>query len=122
MESSHGRILPKVFRMKCKLDFLDEDSGRLTCFTDDSHILPESAESIDDIVGESIYSRSIGLDLSNVEAIKSEDIAWLITCYRRCSEGGGKVTLHSVPGLTRKSLNLMKIDDLIRIAPTANDL
>jgi anti-anti-sigma factor len=66
-----------------------------------------------------IYSRRLLLDLAGTEYIDSTGVSWLLTCHKRCREGGGKLVLNSLNPLVKQVLQVLKLDRVLHIAENA---
>ncbi len=67
-----------------------------------------------------VYSRRVLLDLAGTEYIDSTGVSWLLTCHKRCREGGGKLVLHSLNPLVKQVLQVLKLDRVLHIADSAD--
>lgn len=66
-----------------------------------------------------IYSRRVLLDLAGTEYIDSTGVSWLLTCHKRCREGGGKLVLHSLNPLVKQVLQVLRLDRVLQVAESA---
>ncbi len=66
-----------------------------------------------------VYSRRVLFDLAGTEYIDSTGVSWLLTCHKRCREGGGRLMLHSLTPLVKQVLQVLKLDRVLLIADNA---
>jgi anti-sigma B factor antagonist len=66
-----------------------------------------------------IYSRRVLLDLAGTDYVDSTGVSWLLTCHKRCREGGGRLVLHSLTPLVKQVLQVLKLDRVLHVADNA---
>jgi anti-anti-sigma factor len=67
-----------------------------------------------------IYSRRVMFDLSGTDYIDSTGVSWLLTCHKRCREAGGKLVLHSLNPMVKQVLQVLKLEQVLRLADNAD--
>jgi len=67
-----------------------------------------------------IYSRRVMFDLAGTDYIDSTGVSWLLTCHKRCREGGGKLVLHSINPMVKQVLQVLKLEKVLRLADNAD--
>lgn len=75
----------------------------------------ETAEPLQDVLGIDCYSRTILLDLGNLQLIDSSGFAWLVKHQKRMRQHGGQFILHSASPWLGQTLARLKMDLLFRI-------
>ena len=69
-----------------------------------------------DTVGESVYSRSVLLDMSEVASLDSSGVNWLLMSQKRMREGGGQLVLHSLSPISMNVLKVLNLHTLLKLA------
>ena len=103
--------------MKCICESTQNEISSITCYLKQEETPPNAKEFLA-IEGDSIYSKQLLFDLSHLEYISSEAISWLLHCQRQTSERGSKLVLHSLTEFVKKTMSLMKLEDVFDIAST----
>ena len=73
-------------------------------------------ESPEDVLGAESLSRVILLDVSDCDRLDSAGIGWLIRLHRRCTDGGGRLIVHSMPPVVDKTLKLLNMGKVLSLA------
>ena len=70
-------------------------------------------------LGQDAFEHSVLLDMSEVEAIDSSGVNWLLNCQKRMGEAGGNLVLHSLSPIAR---NVIRVLNLQTVFALANDV
>src|SRR5262245_49064250 len=87
-------------------------SGKVT-----QHDFAPTQDTLVDLLGPTVYSRQVTLDLSDTMYLDSSGVGWLLACHKRMREGGGKLTLQNPPSIVANLLRLLKLATLFGIDP-----
>lgn len=87
-------------------------SGRITQSTFDPNINP-----LQELLGDSGYSRPVLLDMHKTEYIDSSGIGWLVATHKQCLRNGGELILHSLPPMVNQVVQLLRMDKMLNIQP-----
>jgi anti-anti-sigma factor len=71
---------------------------------------------LESLVGPSVYSRKLLLNLDRVEFLDSSGISWLVVSHKNFQQQGGILVLHSVPPRIHQVLQFCRMDRLLRLA------
>lgn len=104
--------------MKCVFNSVENHLAIITLYNDELNT-PGTAAEIESVIGESVFDRSLIFDCSQIQYICSEEIGWLLQCHRRVSGNGRLLVLHSVSGFASETLQLMKLDSVLKIVDNA---
>ena len=91
-------------------------SGKVT-----QHDFSAVQEPLAELLGPSVYSRQITLDLADTMYLDSSGVGWLLTCHKRVREAGGKLRLENTPSIVANLLRLLKLSRLLGIDPPSAD-
>jgi stage II sporulation protein AA (anti-sigma F factor antagonist) len=69
-----------------------------------------------DTVGESVYSRNVLLNMSEVASLDSSGVNWLLMSQKRMREGGGQLVLHSLSPISMNVLKVLNLHTLLKLA------
>lgn len=75
-------------------------------------------EPIAKALGRDAYSRRVLLSLEDSDYMDSSGVGWLLSCHKKFREGGGTLVVHSVPKMVEQILKLLRLDAVLRIAPS----
>lgn len=73
------------------------------------------------VAGPGVYENHVLFNLQAVRFIDSSGLSWLVLLKKRFVGSGGKMVLHSIPPLIRKPIELLRLDRVLPIVPTAAD-
>jgi anti-anti-sigma factor len=62
------------------------------------------------------YSRRVILDLSEVSAIETSGLSWLLLINKRLDYFGGKLVVHSLPPVVRSLIRVLNLQAVLTIA------
>ena len=82
--------------------------------------LAESPEPIGKLLGNDGFAQTVLLSLAEVSFMDSSGVGWLLGCRRRFREGGGQFVLHSIPPNLLEILRVMRLEQVLRLAPDEN--
>ena len=66
--------------------------------------------------GVDVYTKTLLLDLGEVDYINSSGIGWMVSCYKRALEHDGKIIFHSPQPLVDQTLKMMRLDKALHLA------
>lgn len=91
---------------------------RLRAAGDITHTtLAESPDPIGRLLGKDGFAQTVLLSLEKVSFMDSSGVGWLLGCRRRFREGGGQFVLHSIPPNILEILQVMRLEQVLRLAP-----
>ena len=65
--------------------------------------------------GEKSCGRKVLLDLSQTSHIDSAGVSWLIRLHRNCESANGRLVIHSVSPVVRRTFDLLNMDAVFLI-------
>ena len=80
---------------------------------------PTGKNPLERLLGENWSTFRVILDMRSTTYIDSSAIGWLIGSHKAFKAGGGSLVLHDVPVSIRQMLELLHVDKVIPIAPSA---
>jgi anti-anti-sigma factor len=86
-------------------------SGRVT-----QESLAADADPILDLLGADGYGRRVLVDFSQTEFLDSSGVGWLLSCHKRFRQGNGRFILHSIPPLVRRTLQILRMELVLKLA------
>jgi anti-anti-sigma factor len=72
---------------------------------------------LEDALGSAGYRQRVLFDLENTTFIDSSGISWLLICHKHFVQAGGKIVFHSAPPLVQQTLNLLRLNLVLNLAP-----
>ena len=81
----------------------------------------EADDPIIDHFGESVYSRQVLVDLSEVASLDSSGVNWLLVAQKRMHEHGGKLVLHSLSPIANNVLKVLNLHAVFQVADSEAD-
>jgi len=66
--------------------------------------------------GENVFASKVLVNLSQLNYWDSSGLSWLVVSNKRFQNDGGALILHSASSLTRRFLELMRVDKILQIA------
>jgi anti-anti-sigma factor len=73
-------------------------------------------ESLNALLGPRSYGQRVLLNLEEVALIDSSGLTWLIGIHRAFVREGGLLVLHSIPARVHRMLQLLHLDQVLKIA------
>ncbi|MHB8901439.1 MAG: STAS domain-containing protein [Thermoguttaceae bacterium] len=80
--------------------------------------LAEQQEALSELIQPDSYKRMVLLDMSGVELVDSAGLSWLVVQHKRFCDGGGRLVIHSVPFTILETLKVMRLDQVLHVAPS----
>jgi anti-anti-sigma factor len=77
------------------------------------------ADPMRDGFGADIYAKKVVIDMTNARRVDSSGVSWLLGCQRRFREGGGSLTLCSVPPIVMDVFRVLSLDKSFQIVDRA---
>lgn len=74
-----------------------------------------------DLLGAGAYARKVLVDLTGADFIDSSGVGWLMSCHKRFHQGGGSFILHSIPPLVRRTLQILRMEMVLKLAKDATE-
>ena len=78
-------------------------------------------DSLKDVLESNVYAQNVSFDLSEVERLETSGIVWLLECHRQFDQHRGKMVLHSIPPNVAKTLNMLRMNHVLKTAATDTD-
>ena len=78
-------------------------------------------EPMRDLLGDDAFQLCILLDMSNVEAIDSSGINWLLICQKKIREGGGHFVLHSLSPIAKNVIRVLNLQTVFSLASDSQE-
>ena len=100
---------------------LDDSQPVYTWIRCDGDITQDSTvvDPLRDQFGVDIYKKKVAMDMANTVRVDSSGVSWLLSCQRRFREGGGEMTLCSVPPMVLDVFRVLSLDKSFQIADRA---
>jgi anti-anti-sigma factor len=73
-----------------------------------------------ELLGPGAYSRRVLFDLSQTNYIDSSGVSWMLTMHKRFRNSAGKIVYHSAPPLVQQTLDLLRMNLILHLAPDLN--
>ncbi len=70
-----------------------------------------------DVLDDRGYTRRVLLSLNESDHIDSSGLAKLLVWHKRFEEAGGKLVLHSIPIQVMETLNILRMELVLQLAP-----
>jgi anti-anti-sigma factor len=70
-----------------------------------------------ELLGPGAYGRRVLFDLSQTNYIDSSGISWMLTMHKRFRNSSGKIVFHSAPPLVQQTLDLLRMNLILNLAP-----
>ncbi|MCC6419592.1 MAG: STAS domain-containing protein [Gemmataceae bacterium] len=67
------------------------------------------------LLGPSVYSRKLLVNLERVEFLDSSGISWLVVSHKNFQQGGGILVLYSIPPRITQVLQFCRMDRLLKM-------
>ncbi len=107
-----------------QLSLVSDDNNvvrlRLAGRVEQSEIVPENDPLVENL-GDDAYTRSVLVDLSEVEMIDSSGVAWLLAMHKKFRESGGKLVLHSMSLVSRNVFKVLNMHLVFTIVADETD-
>jgi anti-anti-sigma factor len=71
---------------------------------------------LESLVGPSVYTRKLLMNLDRVEFLDSSGISWLVVSHKNFQQQGGLLVLYSIPPRIHQVLQFCRMDKLLRLA------
>jgi anti-sigma B factor antagonist len=78
--------------------------------------LAPGADLFIDALGDDVYARKVLVDLTEAEFIDSSGVGWLLNCHKKFRQAGGGLFLHSIPPLVYRTLQVLRMDMVLKLA------
>ena len=77
------------------------------------------AEPLVDLLGDNAFQQHVVLDMSEVAALDSSGVNWLLICQKKMRESGGQLVIHSLSPIAK---NVIKVLNLQTVFTMADDI
>ncbi len=67
-------------------------------------------------LGNEAFQQNVLFDMSEVEAIDSSGINWLLTCQKKMRESGGHLVLHSLSPIAKNVIRVLNLQTVFALA------
>lgn len=105
--------------MQLTLISQDENVARVRVVGDVDHLhVPSVGDPLAELLGESLYSQGLLLNLEGVKSLDSSGVGWLLTCNKRFREHKGAMVLYQVSPAARNVLRVLNMHLVFKIAET----
>lgn len=84
-------------------------------------VLTEQQEALSELLEGDGYRQTVLLDMSGVELVDSAGMSWLVVQHKRFCDAGGKLAVHSVPFTVMETLKVMRLDQVLNVAPSESE-
>lgn len=91
-------------------------SGRVT-----QEALAAGADPFIDLLGADAYARKTLVDLHESDFIDSSGVGWLMNCHKKFRQAGGALVLHSIPPLVYRTLQVLRMEMVLKLAKDEAD-
>lgn len=78
--------------------------------------LPAGEDPLLETLGANAYSRKVLVDLTGSDFIDSSGVGWLLNCHKKFRQADGCFILHSIPPLVRRTLQVLRMELVLRLA------
>ncbi len=96
-----------------------DDDGQFLKLRVEGHLVPGGLVTDDDPLenefGSQVFERTVFLNMDSVEGINSAGVSWLLNINRRFQRGGGRLLIHSPPGMVMQALRLLRVDRVLEL-------
>lgn len=83
--------------------------------------LADQQEALSELLQDHGYSRTVLLDMARADVVDSAGMSWLVVQHKRFCDAGGKFAVHSVPFTIMETLKVMRLDQVLHVAPNASE-
>jgi anti-anti-sigma factor len=73
-------------------------------------------EPLSGLLGSAAYRNVVLMDMSEVAALDSSGVNWLLTCHKRMSEAGGRLVLHSLSPIAKSVIKVLNLQTVFSMA------
>ena len=78
--------------------------------------LLSETEPLVEALGEDAFGQSVLLDMSEVAALDSSGVNWLLICQRKMRETGGVLILHSLSPIAKNVIKVLNLQSVFKLA------
>ena len=78
--------------------------------------LISDAEPLVEALGDDAFGQTILLDMSEVAALDSSGVNWLLICQRKMRESGGALILHSLSPIAMNVIKVLNLQSVFKLA------
>jgi anti-anti-sigma factor len=79
------------------------------------------AEPLTSLLGDDAYHATILLDMSEVAALDSSGVNWLLISQKKTREAGGKLVLHSLSPIAKNVIRVLNLQTVFTMAESATE-
>src|SRR5262245_48521974 len=95
----------------------DQDIVRVKCEGQISQsTFQPGTDPLERLLGPSVFTRKVLLNLEKTEYIDSSGISWLIVCHKNFLKHGGRLVLYSVPPMVDQALKWLRMPLILHLA------
>jgi anti-anti-sigma factor len=104
--------------MKLTLISTDQDITRIQNEGDITQMdFRAGTDLLANLLGPDCYTRKVLLNLEKTPYIDSAGVGWMVMCHKHFKEAGGKLVIHSIPPMVNQILRLLRMPDILHLAP-----
>ena len=79
------------------------------------------AEPLVRLLGDQAFNKTILLDMSEVAALDSSGVNWLLVCQKRTREAKGRLVLHSLSPIAKNVIKVLNLQTVFTMADDIGD-
>ena len=102
-----------------KLSIQSQENG-LACLSLEGKIserdVVSDQEPLEATLGHQAFEKNVLFDMSEVEAIDSSGVNWLLNCQKKMRESGGHLVLHSLSPIARNVIRVLNLQTVFALA------
>ena len=80
--------------------------------------LISDTEPLVEALGDDAFGQTVLLDMSEVAALDSSGVNWLLICQRKMREKGGVLILHSLSPIAKNVIKVLNLQSVFKLAET----
>jgi anti-anti-sigma factor len=78
--------------------------------------LAAGAEPFLEVLGADAYTRKAVVNCVAADFIDSSGVGWLLSCHKKFRQARGRLILHSIPPLVRRTLQILRMELVLQLA------
>jgi len=76
----------------------------------------EVSDPLESTLGHDVFSRHVGMDMSEVSSLDSSGVNWLLTTQKKMRTEGGQLVLHSLSPIAKNVLRVLNLHTVFELA------
>ena len=73
-------------------------------------------EPLQTLLGQDVFEQQVLLDMSDVEAVDSSGVNWLLICQKKMRASGGRIVLHSLSPIAKNVIRVLNLQTVFALA------